>query len=307
MATVVDSVPAIRPSILNRRTALVLAGASVLGGLLLAVLWSSYLVDDSIGQNVADGVLRHGAETTAIGGTTGAAVFAFVSGFAGTFTACNFAVFGALPQVTGAERSRWSAPLAALGWIVGGMLAVSVGYGFVAVLLGSDLPQLSTRVIGNGMPERLLQSVVAFGVIGLIFACLGLGSLGLVPDPLASRPRARSLVLGALIGGFLIGRPYPLFHKLADYAVSTHNPFVGALTFALQSLGNILVVGVLGFVMAVLGGGALGRWIAARPRRANAMAGVALLALGTFLVIYWDVRLPAHFGYGWFPTMPWND
>ncbi|MDN3353039.1 hypothetical protein [Actinomadura sp. DC4] len=307
MAAVVDSVPSSRSSVVGRRSAWALAGASVVGGLLLAVIWSSYLVDDSIGQNVADGVLRHSAETSAIGGTTGAAIFAFVSGFAGTFTACNFAVFGALPQVTGAERSRWTAPLATLGWIVGGMLAVSVAYGFVGVLIGSDLPQLSTRVIGNGMPERLLQSVVAFGVIGLIFVFLGLGSLGLIPDPLAARPRARSLVLGALIGGFLIGRPYPLFHKLADWAVATHNPFAGALTFGLQSLGNILVVGLLGFLMAVLGGGALGRWIAARPRRASAMAGVALLALGAFLVIYWDVRLPAAFGYGWFPTMPWNN
>jgi hypothetical protein len=36
------------------------------------------------------------------------------------------------------------------------------------------------------------------------------------------------------------------------------------------------------------------------------IAGVALIALGTFMIIYWDVRLPALFGYGWFPTMPWN-
>lgn len=304
MATTVDSVPTLRQSDTRRRVAL--AGLSVFGGLILAVVWSSYLVDDSIGQNVANGVLGHGAEKTAIGGTSAAVVFAFVSGFAGTFTACNFAVFGALPEVTGSTRSRWTAPLATLGWIVGGMLAVSLVYGFVAVLIGSDLPQLSTRVLGNGMPERLLQSVGAFGVIGLVFAWLGLGSLGLLPDPLAARPRARSALLGALIGGFLIGRPYPLFHKLADYAVGTHDPFVGAATFALQSLGNILLVGVLGFLLAVLGGGALGRWIAARPRRATAIAGAALLVLGAFLIFYWDVRLPAKFGFGWFPAMPWN-
>lgn len=291
----------------SRRRAIVLAGVSVLGGLLLAVVWSSYLVDDSIGQNVASGVLRHNAEKTAIGGTNGAAIFAFVSGFAGTFTACNFAVFGALPQVTGEESTRRrTAPLRTLGWIIGGMLAVSLGYGFVGVLIGDDLPQLSARTIGHGMPERLLQSVVVFGVIGIVFACLGLSSLGLLPDPLARRPRARSILLGALIGGFLVGRPYPLFHKLADYAVETHNPLIGALTFGLQSLGNILVVGILGIVMAILGRGAAGRWIAARPRRAGTIGGVALLMLGTFLIFYWDVRLPAAFDYGWFPTMPWN-
>ncbi len=304
MATATQAIRLPAPS---RRTALALMGMGVLGGLLLAVVWSSYLVDDRIGQNVANGVLGHGAESTALGGTAAAAIFAFVSGFAGTFTACNFAVFGALPQVTGdSPRSRWTAPLATLGWIVGGMLAVSLAYGFVAVLIGHDLPQLSTKVIGNGMPERLLQSVVVFGVIGVVFVCLGCGALGVTPDPLATRPRARAALLGALIGGFLVGRPYPLFHKLADYAVSTHNPFVGALTFGLQSLGNILLVGILGFVMAVLGGGAVGRWIAARPERAGAIAGVALTVLGTFLIFYWVVRLPANFGYGWFPTMPWN-
>jgi len=33
---------------------------------------------------------------------------------------------------------------------------------------------------------------------------------------------------------------------------------------------------------------------------------LSLWGVGTFMIIYWDVRLPAHFGYGWFPTMPWN-
>ncbi len=295
------------------RRAWILAGAAGLAGLLLAIAWSAELVDASIGQQVANGVLGHDAKATAIAGTSAGAVFAFVSGFAGTFTACNVAVFGALPDVAaepgGGQAkawSRWAAPVTSLGWLALGMLVVSGVYGFIVVLVGDDMPQLSTGIVGHGMPVRLLQSVIAFGVIGVLFAYFGFASLGLLPDPLARRPRARLVILGALIGGFLVGRPYPLFRKLADYAVSTDNPLVGAMTFALQSLGNVLLIAVLGVVLAVAARGPVGRWLVVRPERARAVAGAALVALGVFMIIYWDVRLPAHFGYGWFPTMPWN-
>ena len=38
-----------------------------------------------------------------------------------------------------------------------------------------------------------------------------------------------------------------------------------------------------------------------------AITATMLLAVGVFTLIYWDVRLPAIFGYGWFPTMPYNN
>jgi hypothetical protein len=190
--------------------------------------------------------------------------------------------------------------------MVAGMLAVSAVYGAVAVLLGKHLPAASTHVIGNGMPVRLVQSMIAFGLIGVAFAYLGATGLGLLRDPLADRPGLRTVLLGALIGGFLIGRPYPLFHKLTDYALSTHNPLIGALTFSLQSVGNILLVVILAAVMTAVLSTAAGAWVMARPSRVAAITGTVLLALGTFLLLYWDVRLPAHFGYLWFPTAPWN-
>jgi hypothetical protein len=31
-----------------------------------------------------------------------------------------------------------------------------------------------------------------------------------------------------------------------------------------------------------------------------------LIALGVFTVVYWCLRVPAIFGFGWFPTMPYN-
>lgn len=281
---------------------------SLLVGLALAVLWSSELVDQQIGMSVANSVLGGDARNDAIAGSLSGALFAFVSGFAGTFTACNIAVFAAAPAVaaqSSPRRTRLRGALPALGWLGAGQLGVAVVYGFVAVLMGRSLPQLSAATVGNQVPVRLLQSVIVFGVIGLAFIYLGLASLGVLPDPLATRPRTRLVILGALIGGFLVGRPYPLFFKLLTYAVNAHNPLYGSLALALQALGNILVMAALVLVASLLGGQRLARWLS-RPGRASAVAAAGLLALGLFLVVYWDVRLPAHFGYGWFPTMPWN-
>lgn len=47
-----------------------------------------------------------------------------------------------------------------------------------------------------------------------VLVWLGLAALGVIRDPFAQRPAARVVTLGALVGGFLIGRPYPLFNKL---------------------------------------------------------------------------------------------
>jgi hypothetical protein len=290
-----------------RHRPLVVAGALV-GGAVLATVWSAEFVDQEIGMTVANSVLGHDARQTALAGSAAGAVFALVSGLAGTVTACNIAVFGALPSMATAasgRRSRLRAVLGAVGWLGAGLIAVAAVYGAIAVLLGPQAPQLSTETVGNGVPVRLIQSIVVFGLIGLAFAYLGLAALGLVPDPFAQRPRLRMVVLGALIGGFLIGRPYPLFFKLLGFAVESGNPLYGAATMVLQALGNVLVLVALAVGLTALLGDRAARWLA-EPRRAAVIGGAALLLLGSFLVIYWDLRLPARFDYGWFPMMPWN-
>jgi hypothetical protein len=283
-----------------------------LAGLLLAVLWSAKLVDTGIGQNIARTALGHDARTTPIGGLLSGAVFAFVTGVAGSFTACNIAVFGAVgPMVEQQDGGRRSlrAVLRPLGWLVAGMLPVSALYGAIGAWLGTRIPQLSTDTVGT-MPVRLLQSSVVFGVIGLALVYLGLAELRLVPDPLARlelrRPNARLVVLGALIGGFLIGRPFPLFHKMFAYAAEHHNPVYGASIFVLQSLGNMLIMALLFLVLTLLGRGWLVRWMTARPGRTARVTAAMLLTVGVFTVVYWTIRVPAIFGYGWFPTMPYN-
>jgi hypothetical protein len=185
------------------------------------------------------------------------------------------------------------------------MVVVAAAYGFIGVLLGDRLPQLSTDTAG-GLPVRLIQSMVVFGLIGLAFIYLGLASLGVVPDPFAHRPVARVVTLGALVGGFLIGRPYPLFNKLFHWAVDSGNPLYGAGAFVLQSLGNILIVAALFALIVLLSRGRVIVWLSSHPARTVAVTGAMLIALGVFSAVYWDIRLPAMFGYGWFPTMPYN-
>ncbi len=281
-----------------------LVTSSVVAGVLLAVLWSFRFVDSVIGDHVANTLLGYDAKHTAIAGTAAGLVFAFVSGLAGTFTACNIAMaasLGPLGQVAGARRSL----LRPVGWLTLGMVSVSAVYGFVGVLLGDRLPQLSTAT-ADGVPVRIWQSVVVFGVIGLALTYLGLAAVGVLPDAFRDRPVARVVTLGALIGGFLIGRPFPLFNKLFHWAADTGNPLYGAGAFVLQSLGNIAFVTVL-FALLVAGTrGRFLRWLTARPTRTIAVTGALLIALGVFTFVYWDIRVPAAFGYGWFPTMPYK-
>ncbi|MEW1590155.1 hypothetical protein AB0283_32435 [Micromonospora vinacea] len=286
----------------------VIIAFSVAAGVLLSVLWSYEFVDSVIGDSVASGLLGHDAKATAISGTAAGLVFAFVSGLAGTFTACNIAMLasiGPLGAAGSGNGDRLRLLLRPVTYLTLGMVAVAAVYGFVGVLLGDRLPQLSTDTVG-GMPVRIIQSSVVFGVIGLALIYLGLAAIGTLRDVFADRPVARVVTLGALIGGFLIGRPYPLFNKLFHWAVDSGNPLYGSAAFVLQSLGNIVVVTALFALLVVLTRGRFISWLAADVRRSMVLSGALLIALGVFTVVYWDVRVPSIFGFGWFPTMFYN-
>jgi len=293
-----------------RRRWLVLT-LSVVAGLLLAYGWSAQLADDTIGFNVADTLLGRNANGTPIGGILSGVVFAFVSGLAGSFTACNVAAFGAVGPLVGGTRTRGERlghALRSLGWLAAGMIPVSAVYGAIVGIVGTRMPQFSTAKV-SGISPRIGQAMVTFGVIGLVMIVLGLAALGVIRDPLArlSRryPNAPLVLVGALIGGFLIGRPYPLFGAMFRHAASSHNPFYGALAFTLQSVGNIVVMGLL-FLVLLLLGGRLQRWLADRPSRVTVLTAAAFLIAGAFLVVYWDIRLLGRLGYLWFPRPPWS-
>jgi hypothetical protein len=284
----------------------------VLGGFLLTVGWSAPFVDQAIGDTVANGLLGHDAKETALTGVGAGVVFAFVSGLAGTFTACNIAVFGTVAPLLGGAGGRWHrvrTVLTPLLWLFVGMVAVSAAYGVVVGLVGTDMPQFDTAPNTPGeLSPRGIQSMVVYGVVGLSMTYLGLATLGLVRDPFArSRfPHARLVFFGALVGAFLIGRPFPLFRKLFRDAAEAHDPLYGAAAFVLQSVGNVLVLAALLLLTAWLAGGRLGRWFAADPRRLTVVSASALLVAGVFTFLYWDVRLLAMREIiPWYPLAPW--
>jgi hypothetical protein len=70
----------------------VLVGWSAVAGAILAVIWSPRLVDGVIAGSIADPVVGGDAADVAITGSLTAAVFAFITGVGGMFTACNIAV-----------------------------------------------------------------------------------------------------------------------------------------------------------------------------------------------------------------------
>lgn len=294
-----------------RRKAVVLL-VSVVVGFLVAYAWSAQTADDRIGMNTANALLGHDANSTPIAGVGSGILFAFVTGFAGSFTACNVACFGAVGPLVGSattRREKFAAAIKPIGWMAVGMLPVSAVYGAIVGVVGTRMPQYATKPT-KGLSPRSIQSMIAFGTIGLIMVVLGLAALGVVADPLAPVARrfknAPLILMGALVGGFLIGRPYPLFRDMFRSAATHHNPLYGATAFALQSVGNIIVMAVLFLLLSYGLGGRVQRWLTAKPGRTAIVTSVAFIAAGVFTMVYWDVKVLARSGYGWFPTAPWH-
>lgn len=297
----------------RRRTLIILLSAGA--GFLLTVVWSAKFVDQTIGDNVAGTLLGHDAKGTPIAGIAAGIAFAFASGLAGSFTACNVAAFSTVAPLLGGTGGRWdrlAGTLRPLGWIALGMVTVSAGYGAIVGLAGTGMPQFSTAESTPGsLSARSVQSMVVFGAIGLAMIYMGAAALGVVRDPFARVarrfPNAPLVFMGALIGGFLIGRPYPLFRQLFRDAAESHNPLYGAAAFVLQSVGNIVIMAVLFLLLAHLAGRRLSRWLAADPRRVAVLTASSLIVAGVFSLLYWDVRLLARREIiPWYPVAPWS-
>ena len=296
------------PSRIAYRKVLWLVGSVALG-FALAVVWSPSFVDQTIGENGATTILGYSVTATPIGGVLMAIGFAFVSGLTGTFTACNVAGLSAIAPLSAGRQPSLGSAIRSLGWLALGTVAVAGLYGAIGALMGPSIPQLSHALLGT-FPIRLIQSMVVFGILGLVLVAMGLAALSRV-RPFGSRPvgryaSVRLVLIGGLIGAFLIGRPFPLFVKIFQYAAASHNPALGALVFVLQALGNIALLALIFLAVSVVARGRFLRWLAARPDRLARFNGIALLAAGTFLIAYWCIRLPAVFGIGWWPRVPWS-
>src|SRR5438876_3181562 len=150
---------------------------SVALGLGLAIVWSPSFVDQTIGENGATTILGYSVTATPITGILMAIGFAFVSGLTGTFTACNVAGLSAIAPLSAGRRPSLPSALRSLGWLDLGPSVVAGVYGAIGALLGPNIPQLSQALVGR-FPIRLIQSMVVFGILGLVLVVMGLASLG---------------------------------------------------------------------------------------------------------------------------------
>ncbi|MGH9246599.1 MAG: hypothetical protein ACRD29_20270 [Acidimicrobiales bacterium] len=287
---------------------------SVVVGAALAILWFSDFVDDTIGGGITSNVLGKDGESFAITNGLMGAGFAFVTGVAGTFTACNIAVFGALAPMIGQKRSVGShlaLVLKPVAWMMGAAMTVAGVYGAIGVYIDGIVPTLSETNYGDDLSGRRLQAAVVFSTIGVILVWRALAAIGVVRHPLARmaerHPRTDMVLMGALVGAFVIGRPWGTFRNMYEYAGSTDNPIIGFSTFALQALGNVFIVALVFVIVMLLSRGRLERFMTAKPTRLASLTASSLLVAGTFFILYWGVKSGARAGGFWWPTLPWQN
>ncbi|HEY0603760.1 MAG TPA: hypothetical protein VGD58_12655 [Herpetosiphonaceae bacterium] len=308
------SVAADASSVHSRWEALFIVLLSVAAGLVLAIVWSFEVADGMLGATIANTTLGVDAKAVSIGGPLFGIIFGFAAGLAATFTACNCVVFSCVAPLVAEKQTQRQSIVRVLGWMVLGVLGVTMLYGAIGVFLRDSLPILSPARLaigsGEGYPVRLAQSTVVFVILGAIFVVWGLHILQLVASPLhrfsSDHPWLKPLAIGLMVGFFTVGRPFPLFRKAFEYAVDTGNPVLSALVLALHGLGNIAVVVLLILLLVYGTGGRFQRWIRQHPHGVMILTAVSMLVGGTFFIAYWGVRVPSLFGIGWFPQMPYN-
>ncbi|MDQ3679924.1 MAG: hypothetical protein M3378_05150 [Actinomycetota bacterium] len=287
--------------------------ASALVGIALAMLWWSNFVDGTVGEGLTSQVFGEEAEEVALTSGLAAAAFALVTGLAGTLTACNIAVFGALAPMMGQQQStgaRLATVVKPVAWMTGAAMATAGTYGAIGVYIDHWVPTLSDTTYGEDLSARRLQAAIVFSAIGVILIWRALAALGLVRHPLQRfvdrHPRTDMVMMGVLVGAFVIGRPFGLFRHLYEYAGDTNNPLIGFSTFALQALGNILIVALVFVAIALFSKGRVERFMTATPTRLASFTASSLLIAGTFFIVYWGLKSGSRLGwYGW-PTLPWQ-
>src|SRR5439155_20744198 len=134
----------------SRRTPVIIA--ALVFGVGIAVIWSATVVDKGIGDRIANNLLGYNAKDTSLTGAAMGALFQFGSGIAGTFTACNIVAFSSIAPLMGQKRSFGSKMVEMakpLGWLALGMVAVSGTYGAIGAAVGTGIPQLSDRTLGD--------------------------------------------------------------------------------------------------------------------------------------------------------------
>ncbi|MBD8891906.1 hypothetical protein [Roseibium litorale] len=266
-------------------------------GILLAYIWSYELVDKVVADHVARLVLHEGLATYQISSIGTGLLFAFVSGVAGTLTACNVCVLATAVPLT--PQTGGPAPaVRSLLPFIGSLLIVACGYGIVGVLLGANFPQLSSQTLGN-MPMRLMQAGFVFVCLGLLLVGWGVAVLRNSGEQAGAWHLTSSnkvqIALGVVVAAFQIGRPFPPFRKMFEDAIARGDALYGAAAFGLQALGNVALVLLLVLLLSSWRNGAILTRIGEHPGTRATLISIGFLIGGAFMVSYWGVRVPAIF------------
>lgn len=282
---------------LSRRVACLLVAS--LTGVVVAGFWNFRVVDEFGAAVVAGNTIGEYRGVSAQFSTLGAAfgfVFALVAGLAATFTACNCVAFAMIPGLVCSPDAGTGrrAALRSLGVMLTFVVLVSAIYG---AFVGSLGPAGAGAV--NAREVRFAQATVVFSVLGLAMLLWGAIELGLL-DRVTSRmtpttraffaqPTTRAAIMGAMIGAFAIGRPYPVFREFLLYAAQAQQPLYGAAAMAVQGIGQVLVMVAVFLLVLALFSDRLRAWIVTRPAQPALVSAFALIAGGAYFLFYWGI------------------
>ena len=294
VATTSDRVDAFAVS----RRAMYLISAMALG-VIVAGFWNFRVVDgfgsDVVAANTIGTYQGKAAEFATLGAGFGF-IFALVAGLAATFTACNCVAFAMIPGLVCAKDAKTdrSAALSSLGVMLSFVVLVSAIYGaFVGWLGPVGVAAINAREV------RFAQAGVVFSVLGLVMLLWSAIEFGLL-DPVTRRSSAvtraffaqtttKAAIMGAMLGAFAIGRPYPVFREFLLYAAQAQRPSYGAAVMALQGIGQVLVMVGAFLLVLWLFGEKLRTWVINKPAQPALVSAFALAAGGAYFLFYWSI------------------
>lgn len=288
----------------NRR--LTYALVTVIIALLIAGFWNRGLVDgfgrDIVAGNTVGNTTELSGQYEAKGAGFGM-FFAAIAGLAATFTACNCVIFAMMPGMacsTGSDAGK-NSTLRALGAFTAAVLLVTGVYGLYVGFLG---PQGITYI--NQIEVRHAQSFAVFTALGFtmfFWGLLEMGFLDRVKNNTTQTTRdffnqitVKATILGTMVGMFTVGRPYPLFRDFLVYAASAKSPAYGAIVMMIQGVGQIAIMILLFLVVIRLAGKRISAVAVNKPYKFQLVSGLALLAGGTYFLVYWGLGRLFNFG-----------
>jgi len=195
-----------------------------------------------------------------------------------------------VPRDAGSVRRE---ALRSLGTMLLFVVLVDAAYGaFIGWLGPTGAAAFNTREI------RGAQASAVFSVLGTLMLVWGGVELGLL-DAVVKRftPVTRAFfaqsttkagIMGAMVGAFAVGRPFPVFREFLLFTAQSQNPAYGAAVMALQGVGQVLVMAALFLLLVWLFGQQLAGWLAS-PLRSATVTAFSLIVGGAYFVTYWGV------------------